>query len=96
MKTGDFIEIRQFCLHHEIEFSFISALHETGLIEMTLIGQGWFIPAEQVSSLEKMVRLHHDLGINIDGIGAVFHLLEKMDRLQAQIVGLQNRLRLYE
>ncbi len=96
MNTADWIEIRQFCHIHEIAFSFIDQLHDIGLIEITTVEQHRVIPAEQITALERMVRLHHDLGINPEGIDAIFHLLDKVDRLREEVISLQNRLRLYE
>jgi hypothetical protein len=49
-----------------------------------------------LQKLEKMVRLHHDLDINIAGIEAIAHLLERLEYLQDEMRTLKNRLRLYE
>jgi PleD family two-component response regulator len=36
------------------------------------------------------------MDINVEGIEAVSHLLERIQRLQDELTGLKNRLRLYE
>ena len=33
------------------------------------------IPEEQVKDFEKMLRLHYDLDINLEGIDAIYNLL---------------------
>ena len=43
-----------------------------------------------------MIRIHHELNINIEGIDVVFNLLHKVDDLQSEIDAVRNRLRLYE
>jgi chaperone modulatory protein CbpM len=43
-----------------------------------------------------MIHLHHDLEINIAGIEAITHLLERVEQMQENVRGLRNRLRLYE
>jgi hypothetical protein len=43
-----------------------------------------------------MVRLHHDLHINMEGIASVLHLLDKMAAMQSELDMLRNRLGLYE
>ncbi len=90
------IAITTLCSTYEIEFSFIDALHKTGLIQIVIIEQDHFIHQDQIRDLEKMIRLHHDLNVNIEGIDVVFNLLEKEKELREELIALKNRLRLYE
>jgi hypothetical protein len=46
--------------------------------------------------LEKIVRLHFELDINLEGIETIAHLLERMEGMQEKIVQLTNRLKAYE
>ncbi len=43
-----------------------------------------------------MIRLHHELNVNIEGIDVVFNLLEKEKELREELIALKNRLKLYE
>ncbi|HYK56018.1 MAG TPA: chaperone modulator CbpM [Flavisolibacter sp.] len=96
MAGENLILASEFCSRLNIEISFIQSLQEYGLIEvMTIEGSG-FIEEEQLEDIEKMVRLHYDLQINLEGIDAIHHLLEQMKDLQHQMASLKNRLRLYE
>ncbi len=90
------IAITTLCSSYEIEFSFINALHKTGLIQIVIIEQDQFIHQDQIGDLEKMIRLHHELNVNIEGIDVVFNLLEKEKKLREELNALKNRLRLYE
>lgn len=90
------IAIKTLCSYYEIEFSFIDALHKTGLIQIVIIEQDQFIHQEQIGDLEKMIRLHHELNVNIEGIDVAFNLLEKEKELKEELNALKNRLRLYE
>ncbi len=90
------IAITTLCSYYEIEFSFIDALHKTGLIQIVIIEQDQFIHQDQISDLEKMIRLHHELNVNIEGIDVVLNLLEKEKELREELDALKNRLRLYE
>lgn len=96
MKTKNLIGANEFCSYHHIEYTFISLLHEAGLIEITLIDQNLFIPENELPKIEKMIHLHHDLEINIAGIEAITHLLERVENIQQEMMGLKNRLTLYE
>lgn len=90
------IPVETLCSHYEIEFSFINSLYQTGLIELTFIEEMHFIEEEHVADLEKMIRLHSELNINIEGIDVVFNLLEKEKQLKDQIIDLKKKLKLYE
>ena len=94
--TTTLISTTDFCTWHEVEHRFIRSLGEAGLIEITIIDKGEFIPETQLQRLEKMVRLHHDLDINLAGIEAITHLLDRVENLHQEMWTLKNRLRLYE
>jgi predicted class III extradiol MEMO1 family dioxygenase len=96
MTTATLISTSDFCTWHQVEYTFISSLREAGLVEITIIDQAEYIPETQLQKLEKMVRLYHDLDINIAGIEAIAHLLERLEYLQDEMRMLKNRLRLYE
>ena len=90
------ISAREFCASHNIEVSFIHSLEETGLIEIKTIEEIGFIPVSQLQQLEKIVHLYNELGINIEGIDTITHLLHRIIDLQDTVTGLKNRLRLFE
>jgi len=93
---NNLIAITTLCTHYEIEFSFIDALQKTGLIQIVIIEQNQFIHEDKISDLEKMIRLHNELNVNIEGIDVVFNLLEKEKALREELNILKNRLRIYE
>ena len=96
MKTKNLVALNEFCLHHNIEISFISLLQQSGLIEIQTIEETGFIEADQLRNLEKIIRLFYELDINIEGIETINYLLNKINSLQNEIIGLNNRLNLYE
>ena len=82
--------------HYEIEVTFFSNLEELGLIQITTIKSTRYIHHDQMQNLEKMIRMHHDLEINIPGIDVAFNLLNRIDILQKELLQAKNRLNLYE
>lgn len=86
----------EFCTCHNIEFSFMRNLEEFGMIQMTTRQDVSYIPENQLEKIERILRLHQDLDINIEGIDAITHLLKRINRMQSEITMLRNRLRLYE
>jgi hypothetical protein len=96
MNRENMISAIEFCTCHNIEVSFLSTLQEAGLIEITTIRETEYIYESQLNDLEKIVRLHYDLDINLEGIETIIHLLERISEMQDEITLLRNRLRLYE
>ena len=93
---GNLISTSEFCVYHNIEFSFISNLKESGLVETIKLKQVDYIPEDQIGKLERMIRLHQELDINLEGIDTIDHLLNKIQHLQEEVILLNNKLRLYE
>jgi hypothetical protein len=96
MPTADLIAASDFCAYHNIEYSFIRSLGENGLVEVTTIEQTGYIPSKELPTLEKIVRLHNELNINLEGIEAITYLLQRVEMMQQEITSLKNRLRMYE
>ena len=96
MERKDLIATHVFCAQNNVELSFINSLHEYGLIEITTIEEIQFIPADKLQQLEKLIRLHYDLEINLEGIEAITYLLQKIENMQNEIRLLRDRLHLYE
>jgi len=96
MQTDHLISLDVFCTSHDIDVSFISSLHETGLIEITTIEDAGFLNSEQLQQLERYIRFYYELNINLEGIDAIKHLLIRVNTMHDEITELRNRLRLYE
>lgn len=96
MIQEQFITIQTFCSNYDIEFSFINSLSEYGLVEITTIDQIDYLPQNKILEIEKMLRLHHDLGVNLEGIDVIYNLTEKVESLQEEINFLKNRIQFYE
>ena len=96
MTEDQFISIEQFCLQNQIDHSFIHLLNERGIMEIIVLEEHEFIPMAKLPLLEKCMHLHYELEINLEGIEAIQHLLQKVEDLQNEIITLQNRLSFYE
>ena len=92
MNKEELILIDLFCQHHGIEVNFISALKEYGMIEIIIIEEQEYFSLEQLSSIEKIIRLHNDLEINLEGIDIILNLLNQIDDFKNQLTITQNKL----
>lgn len=96
METAHMIPVNTFCIHHHVDLAFINSLQHFGLIETVTIEEVSFIHEEKITDLEKLVRLYHELGINLEGLDVVTHLLERIREMQGEIHILRDRLNFYE
>lgn len=96
MQKENMILADEFCIHHNIELSFIQSLYDSGLIEVVITEQKIFVPVSQLKQLEKMIRFYYDLDINLEGIETITYLMERMNAMEQEIRLLSNRLSMYE
>lgn len=96
MSDEEIIPLETICSHYQVELSFIETLESHGLISISYRENRRFILREEMVDLEKYSRMYYDLSINVPGIDALQHLLEKIKQLQQEAAGLKARLRLYE
>jgi hypothetical protein len=96
MDTKDLISVRQFCKHHNIPISFLKSLNEIELVEIITTKEELYIQTTQIRRVEKLVRLHYDLDINLEGIHVVYNLLQQVESLQKEVIDLNNRLSFYK
>lgn len=96
MENENFIDIKTFCLNHNISDTFILTLYEYNLIEIQERNNVKLISTDQMKELEKFVRMHNELNINLEGIDAIYHLMQRMQNIELEMNLLKQRLRLYE
>lgn len=96
MSIDKFIPVDQLCAHYKVEMSFFTNLNDFGLIHIKNVEKSLFVHQDQINEIEKMIRMHQDLNINLEGIDAVFNLLEKINDLQQELIFVKDKLKLYE
>ena len=90
------ISTDDFCTHYSVDYAFLTSLKEQGLIEVQMEGDTQFIALEELHKIEKLIRMHYEMDINIEGIDAIFNLLQKVSLMQEEIRFLKNKLSNYE
>jgi chaperone modulatory protein CbpM len=94
--SEEIIPVETFCSYYHVEQTFVESLESYGLISISYKENQRFILKEELTELEKFSRMYYDLDINIPGIDALKHLLEKIKELQQETETLRARLRIYE
>ena len=91
MAKVNLIPIVDICKFHEVDLNFISDLKNAGLIDLEEIETSSFITEADLIKIEKAIRLHIELEINLAGIEAIYHLLDRIEGMQQEIITLKNR-----
>ena len=91
----ELITITEYCTNSAVDPSFIVALEESGLLALTVIGDSKFIHQEQLMEMERFIHFHYDLEINIEGIDAIMHLLQRIKKMQYEIKELKEQVHLH-
>ena len=96
MENENLIRIEVLCSVHNIDISFLHSLKESGLAELIVQEESFYVHTSQIGHIEKMIRLHYEMDINLEGLEVVGHLLEKVDVLSEENRSLRNRLSRFE
>lgn len=92
MDSRKIISITEVCLHYEVETNFLRSLEEHGLLVILEEGDQYFLNEDDLSHLERIIRLQSDLQINLEGIAVVSDLLDRMEEMQREILILRSKL----
>jgi len=95
MTEENLVAANDFCIFHDVEYTFISLLGDAGLVELKVINHTAYIPESEIEKVERMIRMYNELEINIAGIEAITHLLNRVAQMQEEMRVLRNRPRLY-
>jgi len=96
MSTPDYIPVLELCEQYRIEHTLVTELHEKGVLEVVTISQTRCLHHDSIPVFEKIMRIHKELEINIEGVDVILNLLDKIENLNRQLIKTQNRLRIYE
>lgn len=87
--NSELIIINEYCSQSHIEPEFIFSLEHEGLIEISIVDNERYIHISQLDALERYIRWHYDLSVNIEGIDIIQNLLNRMDEMQSEILHLK-------
>ena len=70
-------------------------LEEGGLINVHTEGGEHYLLLSELPNVERYSRMYYDLSINMEGIYAIHHLLERMEDMRHEMRSLRKQLLLY-
>ena len=91
----DLIIVREYCQKSHVTPSFIVSLEENGLIDIQVIEGEHYLLVSQLRDLERFIRWHEDLSVNIEGIGVIHELMGRMHEMQQELNQLRREVRVF-
>ena len=96
MESKEYISLEIFCGQYGTDITFMHSLQEMGLIEVITRDEQQCVDCDQLSEIERLLRLHRDLQINPEGLEVIMRLLAQMKEMEREILLLKSRLNIYE
>ncbi len=93
MKT---IPVQQFCFHYNIPRSFIDSLTEMELVNVVEVDNDRHISVNDIAHIEKLMRLHYELNVNLEGLDIINNLIKQIQTLERELHRLRNKIEFYE
>ena len=91
----ELIIVSEYCQKCHIEPSFIEMLEEGGLINVRTEAGKHYLLVSELPNVGRYCRMYYDLSINMEGIDAIHHMLERMDDMRREITSLRKQLLLF-
>lgn len=96
MKTDKFLLITEICQYYHIESDFFEEIEYHQLLEIHQISGQKFIHQKQLNRLEKILRLHDELDLNLQGIDVVFGMMKRIEKLEKELRQAKSKLNVLE
>ncbi|HEX7367198.1 MAG TPA: chaperone modulator CbpM [Pelobium sp.] len=96
MANNNFIPLLTICTHYDVDMDLMYDLRENDLLEIIYHESTPCVKVQNLGQLEKMLRLYHDLKLNVAGLDVVFNLLKQIDDLNHELQYLKRKLNIYE
>ncbi|NND34885.1 MAG: MerR family transcriptional regulator [Saprospiraceae bacterium] len=95
MRSDNLILISTICECYRLDYSFIDQLEQHGMVEIIYREDTSYLDEEHLSLLEKIIRIHHDLQVNIEGIAVIIDLIDRIDLLQQENKTLRRKIEVH-
>ncbi len=95
MEKINIISAENFCARYDVPVSFIEAISDFDFIDTVFENEHLHIRNDQINLIEKLMRFHFDLNVNMEGIDVIMNLLEKINSMESEIRDLKKQLNIY-
>lgn len=91
-----YIKVVDYCARGVVDNAFLMALRNEGVLRLIEIEEEYYIEEDLLTDVDMFCRWHYDLGVNIAGIDAMRHMLQKLLEMQNDINDLYSELRVFK
>lgn len=92
----NYIEIEKFCTHHGVQVTLVREFADFGLVHLQEQEKKAVVPEEEIEKLERMIRLHSELGINKEGLEIILNMRDQLLNLNSELETIRYRLKQLE
>ncbi|MFA5620590.1 MAG: chaperone modulator CbpM [Weeksellaceae bacterium] len=96
MKIDKLILISELRRHYKLSETFFEEVEYFELMQIQNISNQKYILKKELRQLEKIIRLHDDLEINMQGIDVIMHLTDRINVLKQELQEMKRQLALHE
>ena len=90
------ITIEEFADFHQVTTELIQEFADFGLISVLKVEQQYCIDTGNIERCERAIRIHKDLGVNMEGIEIILDMREKHAEMQRELKWLRHQLEKHE
>jgi len=90
------ITINEFAEFHQVTIELIKEFADFGLVHIKQVERQYCIDPGQMERCERAIRIHKDLGVNMEGIEIILDMREKHDELLQELKYLRHQLKKHE
>lgn len=96
MNFENWISLQNLGNHYQLELNFFVQLQDLGVLEIEIIEDNQYIHESHLLELERIIRLHKEFELHPEGLDIIIHLLQKIEKIQKELLYTQNKLRRFE
>lgn len=93
--TTQLTSVAQIIQYYQIDDTSLYYLNESGIIKIIIVEQTEYIHQDDLSDLEKIIRIQQELNINMESMDIVINLIDKIKTLQIENKTLKNLLSMH-
>jgi len=93
--TPQLTSVAQIIQNYQINDTSLYYLNESGIIKIIIVEQTEYIHQDDLSDLEKIIRIQQELNINMESMDIVINLIDKIKTLQIENKTLKNLLSMH-
>ncbi len=86
------LKFDEICHIYNIEPSFVKEIYDLGLVDFVEEDDTLWLPSDMLSDFERILRLNNELGVNLEGIDIIIHLLKRIEDMEMEIKEMKRQL----